>query len=379
MEELSSLLYSEAIHVESKVTSSDLTVAYAAFKGSSPRLSSSSPRGSFASTQRGRGSSYRSESRFYKPGRGSFRGRSPNRGRASSGSSCQICGKSGHSAFDCWHRLDPGYPPPDFSASQSQGHDFSSSASQLPGPSSRAFVSTSEHGHGSSSQSPISPWFLDSAATDNITNDLNNLSVYHPYSGSEHVTMGNGSSIPIHHTGKGILPIPPFSFKLNSLLHVPSISSNLVSVHHFTKDNHCTITFDHDVFIVQDKHTKAILHRGFHVNGLYQFAFPPALSSPHALLSTTSSVSASIWHHRLGHTSSLKFQHLHPHVPVTKSLTHCISCSVSKSLRLPFQLSSSTVNKPLSLIHSDVWGPFTPSVSGFRFYVLFIDEYSKFT
>lgn len=79
MEELSSLLCSEAIHVESKVTSSDLTVAYATFKGPSPSSSSPSTRKRFASTQKGRGSSYRSKLRFYKPGRGSFRGQSPNR------------------------------------------------------------------------------------------------------------------------------------------------------------------------------------------------------------------------------------------------------------------------------------------------------------
>lgn len=46
---------------------------------------------------------------------------------------------------------------------------------------------------------------------------------------------------------------------------------------------------------------------------------------------------------------------------------------------MPFTLSNSTVNSPLSLIHSDVWGPFHLSTSGYSYYVLFIDDFSRFT
>lgn len=57
----------------------------------------------------------------------------------------------------------------------------------------------------------------------------------------------------------------------------------------------------------------------------------------------------------------------------------CTHCAVAKSHRLPFVLSNSTVNKPLSLIHSDVWGPFQSSNSGFTYYLPFIDDFSRFT
>jgi len=47
---------------------------------------------------------------------------------------------------------------------------------------------------------------------------------------------------------------------------------------------------------------------------------------------------------------------------------------------LPFKSSSSHAKEPLELIHSDVWGP-APilSPSNFKYYVLFIDDYNRFT
>ncbi|KAL5726237.1 hypothetical protein ACHQM5_009293 [Ranunculus cassubicifolius] len=51
---------------------------------------------------------------------------------------------------------------------------------------------------GSSSQSP---WYLDSGATNHITNAVDNLSFTRPYSGHDQVTVGNGEGLPITHIG----------------------------------------------------------------------------------------------------------------------------------------------------------------------------------
>lgn len=69
-------------------------------------------------------------------------------------------------------------------------------------------------------------WYVDSAATNHITNDLNNFSFYEPYQGSDQVQVGNGSSLSIQNTGQGILPTPTFPFQLKNVLHVPEIASN---------------------------------------------------------------------------------------------------------------------------------------------------------
>jgi Reverse transcriptase (RNA-dependent DNA polymerase) len=57
----------------------------------------------------------------------------------------------------------------------------------------------------------------------------------------------------------------------------------------------------------------------------------------------------------------------------------CDSCCIAKSHKLPFASSTTTANNPLEIVHCDVWGP-SPVIShtGFRYYVLFTDQYSRF-
>ena len=58
----------------------------------------------------------------------------------------------------------------------------------------------------------------------------------------------------------------------------------------------------------------------------------------------------------------------------------CEACQLGKSCKLPFSESVFQAIRPLERIHCDVWGP-APSVSvqGFKYYVVFIDNYSRFS
>lgn len=48
--------------------------------------------------------------------------------------------------------------------------------------------------------------------------------------------------------------------------------------------------------------------------------------------------------------------------------------------RLPFPVSSFVSLAPLHLIHVDVWGHAPEaSINGYKYYVSFIDDYSKYT
>ena len=50
------------------------------------------------------------------------------------------------------------------------------------------------------------PWLVDSAATDHVTSSLNALSFPKPYTGQDHLTVGNGQNLPITHIGKVQFP-----------------------------------------------------------------------------------------------------------------------------------------------------------------------------
>lgn len=94
--------------------------------------------------------------------------------------------------------------------------------------------------------------------------------------------------------------------------------------------------------------------------------------------------STKLWHYRLGHpSSSIVHQVLHlsnVYFPREQNISFvCNACQMTKSHQLTFSTSNQTSSFPLDLIHSDVWGPAITSVNGFKYYVSFIDDYSKFT
>ena len=48
--------------------------------------------------------------------------------------------------------------------------------------------------------------------------------------------------------------------------------------------------------------------------------------------------------------------------------------------RLPFTLSEKRTTAPFQLIHSDLWGPTAvPSFADFRYYICFVDDFTKYT
>ncbi|XP_028555444.1 uncharacterized protein LOC114580852 [Dendrobium catenatum] len=82
-------------------------------------------------------------------------------------------------------------------------------------------------------------WVLDSGATAHLTPDASQMINSSQYAGSDTISTANGSSLPIHNTGQGFLPLPDSTRKLylHKILHVPLLSHNLLSIHKLTTDN----------------------------------------------------------------------------------------------------------------------------------------------
>ena len=58
----------------------------------------------------------------------------------------------------------------------------------------------------------------------------------------------------------------------------------------------------------------------------------------------------------------------------------CDACQFGKQSRLPFVRHVRQSTRPLQLVHSNVWGPtHNASMGGSKYYVTFIDDYSRYT
>jgi len=151
------------------------------------------------------------------------------------------------------------------------------------------------------------------------------------------------------------------------LLHVPSITKNLISVSQFLKDNSVYFEFHPSLCFVKSQATNEILLRGhLGVDGFYQF--PPFLlttsakNSNNSVLSTIPLVhftivknfsnSLSVWHLRQGHVhfDALKIVLSKCNIPVVnKSLDFYTSCCLGKAHKFPSSASTAHYNAPWEL------------------------------
>jgi histone deacetylase 1/2 len=99
---------------------------------------------------------------------------------------CQICGRGGHIAADCWQRFNQDYQPPP----QANNVQFS-----------QQHQTTDQFNLVTPTASLDPLWYPDSGATHHITNDEHNLSVKTNYTAAERVRIGNGSGLHISHVG----------------------------------------------------------------------------------------------------------------------------------------------------------------------------------
>ncbi|KAM1762795.1 hypothetical protein ACFX12_005393 [Malus domestica] len=328
-------------------------------------------------------------------------------------SRCQLCGRFNHSTWFCFYNeqgpnyIGGGAPLPysQMSPHSQQGYPFSpvdvhpqqraqshfprhQATSQAPLHAYHTMVSQPTPSPATPSTSQV--WITDSGATNHMTADFSNLSLASPYPTNEVIQTANGEGLHVSHIGNAVIKPSMHPIKLNSVLYVPKLSQNLLSVHKICLDNNCWLIFDAFCFWIQDKATGRILYKGLCSNGLYPISslanVCPAASQGmvrhKALLGQL--VNSFTWHNRLGHPSnsvvSLMLHKSNVVLPKTSSSVLCQSCLEGKFCKLPFYPSVNKSVIPFEVVHSDLWGP-APcvSVDGYRYYVTFIDECTKFS
>ena len=122
----------------------------------------------------------------------------------------------------------------------------------------------------------------------------------------------------------------------------------------------------------QDLTSKRMIGDGVFRNGLY------ILNSQKCNFNTKIQDKGSLWHRRIGHPSDkiLKYVFDLANIDCSK----CEVCKLAKHTRLPFVISNSKSSQMFELVHSDVWGPAPVEFyNGFKYFVTFIDDFSRIT
>jgi hypothetical protein len=261
---------------------------------------------------------------------------------------CHICGKLGHNDVKCWYRYDQG---------NEEDHIINAATTSY----------------------NIDPsWYADTGATDHITHDLEKMAVKEKCQGNDQVATANGQGMYIRHIGQSKIHSASHTLILRNILHVPSITRNLLSVRMFAIDNHVFFEFHPHFLLIKDLATREILIRGWCQDGIYMLN----LASLHTALQN-SQVSKTRWHCRLGYASPQIVQKLISRFDLpcsSESNKHvCDAYQQAKIHQLPYSLSNNFVSNPLELVYSDVWEPARSTVHGEKYYVSFVDAYSRFT
>ncbi|CAN6453390.1 unnamed protein product [Victoria cruziana] len=236
-------------------------------------------------------------------------------------------------------------------------------------------------------------WYVDSGATAHVTSDAGKFFSLMPYTGTCTVVTGVGSHHPISHTGNITLDMHNSTIPLSDVLLTPAIQKNILSVSKLVDDTNSSMVFTPSSVCLKDLQTKRTLAKGHRRGNMYVFeesAVPLEASSAPSFTTILSSSShdvqqynqPDVWHLKLGHCSQgfldkLAVQGLIPKVSLDSK---CSSCHLYKSHVLPFQTLNRRASKSFETVHSDVWGPAPiSSCSGSRYYVLFVDSYTRYT
>jgi hypothetical protein len=233
----------------------------------------------------------------------------------------------------------------------------------------------------------VQDWVTDSGVTHHTAPSVDNISTLRPLASFNHssIVVGNGSSLSITSVGDSVLPGP---FYLNNILLAPDMVQSLISVYRFTTDNWCSMEFDPFGLSVKDLTTKNVIVRSNNTSPLYTICLPRSLTPsssavtaltavPHAL----TVVAPTTWHRRLGHPDPNALSSLsRPSFIQCTNKKHdfCHACQLGKHTRLPFCSSSHRVEHPFDLIHFDLWTSPVVSVSGSKYYLVILNDFTHY-
>ena len=231
-----------------------------------------------------------------------------------------------------------------------------------------------------SSTKPTNEWFIDSAATKQMTHDRSLLINYEQYKTSTDIYLGDNTAIKA--LGEGMVKLPTgsdFHLELHKVLYVPKLAKNLLSVPAMASMG-AEVQFDDKKCIISKEGKDYVI--GKLVDGMLY-----TVNTVDFAQSSTEQT-PEVWHQRLGHLNNNYVHQLAKkemvtgmNYPTNNNLEkECEGCTVGKMHRNPFpKQSQHRATKLYEVIHSDVCGPMqVESKGGNKYMVTFTDDNSRY-
>ena len=169
--------------------------------------------------------------------------------------------------------------------------------------------------------------------------------------------------------------------KMKEVLFVPGIKKNLLFISALDKKGYI-VAFIYGQVLMSPKGNKIedVVVINEEERGLYKLKVHQDTTLVHETTNPSE-----LWHRRLADVNYKELPHVNKVVAGLQDLTinHasiCKGCAKGKNIKNPFLKSETKTKGTLELIHSDVCGPMSStSLSGFEYYITFIDDYSRKT
>ncbi|GJR91241.1 retrovirus-related pol polyprotein from transposon TNT 1-94 [Tanacetum coccineum] len=224
-------------------------------------------------------------------------------------------------------------------------------------------------------------WLFDTRATFHMTARREWFHQYKPISGGGSVYSWNDHELKIIGIESIMVKMHDGTVRtIRDVRHVEGLKKNLLSLGQLD-DLGCKVEIQNKIMkIIKGA---LVLMKGEKVAAnLYQLKGEIMEEAEASVASHSPSHRVAVsWHQKLGHMSEqgMKILVERKLIPgLTKvSLPFCEYCVISKQHRLKFKTSNSRSVYVLELVHSDVWQAPVQSLGGAKYFVSFIDDYSR--
>ncbi|KAF2902290.1 hypothetical protein ILUMI_03898 [Ignelater luminosus] len=229
-------------------------------------------------------------------------------------------------------------------------------------------------------------WFLDSGATDHMTNSESYFAETWELQQEIKISVAKcGEAITARKAGNVreylVVNGKMVEYLIKNVLFVPKLQHNLIYITRLKTSGLKTVFKNSKAVIYNQSGIVGVAKRQ---RGLYQLKVYLDTKTANANLSLHEK--EDLWHKRYGRIGYESLQKIINLGMVNgiemlniKNTEKCETCIYGKMTKLPHKDTRVRANEPLELIHTDICGPITPEAwNGKKYFVTFTDDYTHF-